>query len=239
MGFKYNSVRYKNKIYAVMELPYKDIILPVVMDMEDFKKVNELNKAWRCNKNGFVYCTHQYGGVNRDIYLHDVIMALHDKNEKYPIVHINRNGLDNRLENLMYDCPNKEIKKTLKKKSRTVNLPQESGIDPNSIPTYVWYMKPDKTHGERFIVSVGGTIWKSTSSQKKSLKYKLEEAKQHLRELKKDKPELFEEYSMNGDFTKKSKMENEIYYNIIHRAGHTNFAKFEPINNSNNILKKN
>ena len=63
-------------------------------------------------------------------------------------------------------------------------------------------MKPDSSHGERFMVNIGDINWKTTSTNELSLKYKLEEAKMFLRHLLRSRPDLYEEYSMNGDFNK-------------------------------------
>ena len=54
-------------------------------------------------------------------------------------------------------------------------------------------MKPNGSHGDRFMVEIGDVKWKTTSSKKLSLKYKLEEAKLFLRQLKRESPELFEQ----------------------------------------------
>jgi hypothetical protein len=241
---KFEKVRYKNNHYAVIKIKYKNLNLPIVIDWKDFAIVRNLEKSWKCNKHGFISCTHQTDNYIKEIFMHDIIMTLKQRAEgkqkkKIPIVHINRIGLDNRRENIIYDTVNKDTNKNIKKKKRTISLPKESGISVNDIPTYVWYMKPDKTHGDRFMVDVGNIQWKTTSSKKLSLKYKLEEAKKFLRELKHTQPEIFDEYSMNGDYTKEGKELMNSYYNIVHKAGYTHISKFIPKNNTDNILKPN
>jgi hypothetical protein len=240
MDFK--KIRYNNKFYAVIKLKYKNNKFPLLLDWQDFGAIDKLNKIWKCNKFGFISCHHTDSKGTKEVFMHDLIMMLKQRDEgskrlKVPIIHINRIGFDNRRENIMYDTVDKELNKNIKKKKRTIKLPISSGINTSQIPTYVWYMKPDETHGERFIVDVGDVSWKTTSSKKLSLKYKLEEAKKYLRDLKKDRPELFEEYSMNGDYTKDGKDLSDSYYDIIHRAGYTHIARHIPEGNTEELLK--
>lgn len=237
MDLDYECIRYKNHHYAVICVKYKDIDLPAVIDWENIKILKKLNKNWK-STHGFVSCSHTYKNCTKEIFLHEIIMALKQQNKgktakDLPIIHINRIGFDNRKENLIYDAIDKKIHKTTIKKKRTIKLPNNSGIDPNEIPTYVWYMKPNGTHGERFSVKIGNIKWKTTSKKNLSLRYKLEEAKMYLRQLKKLNPTLFEDYSMNGDFTKNGKMLLDDYYNIVQKAGYKHIKK----NYENNINK--
>ena len=241
----YDKIRYKNKYYAVMRLRYKKKLdLPIVLDWDDFQKIHNMNKRWKCNNNGFIYCIHTYNSETKEVFLHDIIMALklrklNQKGSSKAILHINRLGMDNREDNLIYDTVDKETNKNIKKKRRIITLPEESGINVEEIPTYVWYMKPNGKHGDRFMIEIGNINWKTTSSKSVSLKYKLEEAKLFLRELRKTKPELFAEYSMNGDFTAEGQKLLEAYYTIIHRAGYNHIKNYVPKNNTQKMLKEN
>lgn len=223
--------------YTVMPIKYNNHTLPVLLDTIDYKKINGLNKNWKCNQNNAIYCTHTSNGVTKDIFLHELVMKLKTgKQLNKPIVHINRINLDNRRENLIYDLPNKDINKVMKKKKRIIDLPIESGILARELPTYVWYMKPDKTHGERFVVDIGDINWKTTSSKDVPLRDKLDEAKNYLKNLQKTKPNLFEDYSMNGDYTKLGKELLESYYNIIHKFGYKDIKKHIPDNKTRDYL---
>lgn len=238
----YKLINYEGKDYAVFKLTYKDYSLPAILDIEDFRTIQKMNKNWRCNATGFVGCSHTVNGVTKDVYLHELVMLSKNKeegtrNQAKPIVHINRVGLDNRRENLMYDTTQKDTNKNFKKKKRTIELPSDSGIDPDTIPTYIWYMKPDASHGDRFAVNVGDVTWKTTSSYDLSLKYKLEEAKLFVRQLLRSRNDLFDEYSMNGDYTKEGKELLHTYYDIIHTAGYKNVKRFIPENNTLDLLK--
>jgi hypothetical protein len=242
MGLQIQKIRYKNKQYAVITIKYKENSLPTIVDWQDVNVIKKLDKVWKCNKHGFISCSHTYNNETREVFLHEIVMALKRKEDSMtrldkPIIHINRIGLDNRRANLIYDEQKKDHNKNIKKKKRTITLPKESGVDPAEIPTYVWYMKPNKSHGERFMVHVGDVKWKTTSSKKLSLRYKLEEAKKYLRELSKKRSDLFEEYSMNGDKTKVGNQLSNAYYAIIEKAGFDNVEKKKPTNYTSKYLR--
>jgi hypothetical protein len=153
------------------------------------------------------------------------------------ILHVDNIGLDNRRDNLMYNDTQKPTNLNMKKKARLITLPPETGINPDELPTYVWYMKPNGLHGDRFIVKVGNVAWKTTSSKQKDLRYKLEEAKLFLRQLRENKPELFDEHSMNGDYTKDGDMLAKGYYDIVHRAGYDHLNEYIRRRNTDKVLK--
>jgi hypothetical protein len=243
MDLDYDLVRYKNKRYAVISIDYNDYELPAVINYEDLKIVKNLKKKWKCNIYNFVSCTHTFNDETKDVFLHEIIMALKrgSTNQSLidcPIIHINRIGLDNRRSNLIYDTCDKQIRKNIKKKKRTIKLPRYSGIKPDEIPTFIWYMKPNGSHGERFMVDIGDVKWKTTSRKGLSLRYKLEEAKLFLRNLKKERPELFREYSMNGDYNKKGKVLMNEYYDIIYQAGYDHIQRRHDINMTDKLLRK-
>lgn len=220
------KVTYDKKQYNIIDVKYKEWEVPVLLNNDDGEYINGLNKKWKCTDRGLLYCTHESkSGAIHEIYMHEIIMArkMKDINQKLlqkPIIHINRIGIDNRRENLIYDLNNKNINKNIKKKKRIIELPEECNFQVDDIPTYVWYLKPNDSHGERFIIEVDNISWKTASSKSLSLKYKLEEAKKFLRELKEEKPELFEEYCMNGEYTKYGKELMNSYFEIIKKAGY-------------------
>lgn len=235
----YKRVKYKNRWWAVIDINNS---VPVVVDWKDFKPIQKLKKNWKVGKQGNISCFHKYKGDTKEVYMHEVVLALKQQEEggnvmNKSIVHINRIGVDNRRDNLRYDTTSKDTNKNIKKKNRTIDLPKDSGINVDDIPTYVWYMKPDSSHGERFMVSVGDINWKTTSSKKLSLKYKLEEAKMFLRQMKIEDPDSFKEYSMNGDLTKDGEKLTESFYSIVQLAGY-DVEKIELPNNTDMILKK-
>lgn len=214
--------------YGVMTVNYKNNKIPVVIDADMEEFVKKVGNKWNCNLHGVISIPYNYEGHVYDVKLHEIIIS-----QMFPdikpgdktILHINKMMLDNRKENLIYDIQNKEITKNMKKRRRIITLPVETGISPDELPTYVWYVKPEGTHGERFMVKINNICWKSTSSNKVSLKYKLEETKAYLRKLKEEQPELFKNYSMNGDYnTIGIRLLNE-FYQIIYKAGFNNIRK--------------
>lgn len=231
--------------YVTIKFMYKNKTVPVVLDYDVYKKIKNFNKNWHINGKGFVVTSHQYNGVKKDIYMHDVVMRLigndgndNNKNTSRPILHINTIGIDNRKCNLMYDDENKEITKNIKKKERTIVLPHEN-IDPDKIPSYVWYMKENNTHGERFSVDFGDVRWKSTASKKVSLKYKLEETKKYLRHLKNTMGDDFELFSMNGDLNIEGQNLLKSFIEISKIGGFENISNYVFPNNTEYYLKEN
>lgn len=238
----YKKITYEGEDYGIFNIDYENTQVPIVLDWNDFLEIKKLNKNWRCNQNGFVCCSHTLNGQTKDVFLHELVMIFKNresgtKSLNKAILHINRVGLDNRRDNLIYDTVYKDSNKNAKKKRRTVVLPSDSGIDPDEIPTYIWYMNSDSSHGERFMVNIGDVNWKSSSSNDLSLRYKLEEAKMYLRNLLKVRSDLLEEYSMNGDYTHEGKELLHTYYDIVHHAGSKHIKRFIPENNTFDLLK--
>lgn len=228
------KISFNRRDYAVIRRDYKGMVLPLVVDWGDYLRIDQLEKSWKCHKNGFVSCQHKYRGKIRDVFLHELVMVLKKENvdgardgeddeENRPILHINRIGLDNRRSNLVYRGQQTASRNT-KKKKRTIRLPPESGIDPDTIPTYIWYLKPHGTHGDRFVVEVGEVRWKTTASKSVSLDEKLDQAKQYLRNLYLTRPQLFDERSMNGDHSRLGRRLAEEFQEIVRMAGYDHIA---------------
>ena len=119
---------------------------------------------------------------------------INDNLESKSVMHINRLNYDLRKCNLVYI---NETNNTIK------NLPPDfiiSDSEMTYLSKYVSYIKPYGTHCDRFVVTVGDTKWKTTSSCKVSLRYKFEEAKKYLRELRHHHPRTFRRYNINGIF---------------------------------------
>lgn len=174
--------------YTILELKYNNASIPVILDTIDYREIIGLNKTWICAQDGEIYCLHDFDGNGnmQRVYMKDIIIIqkINDMNlpkKQYPIIHKNFIGLDNRRANITYKYPPENL--TVHKRKRYVELPPNCGINLCDIPTYISYVKPDKTHGDRFMVEYKDVIWKSTSSKKVSLKYKLEEAKKYLHNL--------------------------------------------------------
>lgn len=193
----YKFVSYNNKEYVVGIIQHKGADVKFVVDKEDFEKVEK--RPWHLSAGKYIGSTFYLdGGVKYELYLHNLIMnrnAFNGKGARESIDHINRNGLDNRKENLRLLSQSQQNMNQTKKK-RTVNLPENCGIDPNQIPKHIWYVKANGQHGDRFAIEFKseGICWKTTSSKTVSLQMKLEQAKVKLSEFYEQYPYLNPEY---------------------------------------------
>jgi hypothetical protein len=240
----YKKITFENKNYVIVPINFKDKRVPIILDEKYFEKIRKLEKTWKVNDAGFITSTHRINNQDIEINMHEVVMALHNKensldNKKKHILHLNKLGLDNRIENLIYDTRDKETGKNLKKKKRIIEFTPESGINADDIPSFMWYLKPNDTHDERFNIEIGDVKWKTTSSSKLSLKYKLEEGKKFLRELKDAKPEIFEDNSMNGEFNVEGKRLLKSFFDLSKEAGFKNLRKITTDNLTDHYLKEN
>ena len=235
-----NEIEIDGKKYIACDFKYKEYELPVVIDYDIHKKLKYNDASWFINDKGYVVTKYKKKNNSYcDIYLHDIIMQLKYKNvERKSILHINKIHIDNRLENLMYDVKNKDITKNIVKKKRIIEFSNDCDIVPEELPSFVWYMKENGTHGERFIVKVGKKCWKSTASKKISLRYKFEETKKYLRYMKKTNPMLFDKYSMNGDLNSEGRILFESFYKIAQEAGYTNLVNLYADNKTDKYLKE-
>lgn len=238
----YKIYELNNNKYTICSIKYKSTYVPIIIDYKFIRTLINMNKSWRINNKGHVITNHTYvsngNEINCEIYLHDVILTLNKTYKSKPVLHINRLGVDNRIENLIYDEYQKDIKKNIKKKSRSIVLPKSSHINPDDIPSFVWYLKEDQTHGERFMIELGEIRWKTTSSKGLSLRYKLEEAKKFLRHLKIKRPDLFETYSMNGDLNKEGQKLLESFYKISFNTGFTHLKIVNLFDKTNEFLEE-
>jgi hypothetical protein len=95
---------------------------------------------------------------------------------------INRNGLDNRKENLRL-ITQTEQNLNQKRKGRTITLPPDSGVKVEEIPKHIWYIKANGNHGDRFGIDLKteDIKWKTTSAKNVTLQDKLQAAKDQLK----------------------------------------------------------
>lgn len=234
----YNIVEYNGKKYIVFKLIYNENIYPIIIDYDYFNDIKNLNKNWHINDKGIVITTHiSLDGIQKVIYLHEIIMQLSGQSQRKKIEHINRVGLDNRLENLIYSSSENYTARNTKKLSRKLDL-SEYGINKDDIPSYVSYVKEDATHGNRFMLKIGDIRWKSTSSKKVSLKYKLEETKKYLRYIRDTRNDIFENYCMNGDMNIIGRKLFESFIEITKKSGYKNLKNIT-FNNTDKYITEN
>lgn len=231
----------------IINMPYKGNNLPVIVDKNVFDFIGK-EYDFYINDSLSVHTRLKINDDCIDIPLHEIVMKYNEKNNginggvngiNKPIIHKNRINLDNRYVNLMYDTTDKEITKNLEKKGRTIDL-KGAGINANKLPSFVWYLKPDSSHGERFMVKLDDINWKSPSSKDLSLRYKLEATKQFLRDKIKENPTLIKKFSLNGDLNDAGLELRKSYYNLIHQVGGGKYKKYQMKENNStlNILKE-
>ena len=194
----YRFVTHNEREYVVGTLLHNSNPVEFVFDKEDYPSVTE--RAWHLASNQYISSAFQCGdGKRRELYLHNLVMGTDlfpGKGAKQSIDHINRNGLDNRKENLRLLSQSQQNMNQTKKK-RAVILPEGCGIDPEEIPTHIWYVRAQGQHGDRFAIEfkTEGVCWKTTSSKAVSLQQKLEQAKVKLAELYENYPYLNPSYN--------------------------------------------
>lgn len=187
----YTPVVYNSKEYIVGTVLHNESDIQFVFDKDDYEKVSQ--RAWHLSANKYIASTFYTTDTEKnkkELFLHNFVMNRLDfpgKGAKETIDHINRNGLDNRKENLRILTQSEQnINQT--KRQRSITLPDRCGIKPEEIPRHILYIKAYGAHGDRFGIKfkIEGITWKSSSSRKKSLIEKLQEAKVKLQEYYKD-----------------------------------------------------
>jgi hypothetical protein len=128
----------------------------------------------------------------REVYLHAFLLK---PGPDQTVLHISKNGLDNRRQNLkLVDAAKAQaiIASQTTKKSRSAEMPALCGIKSAEIPRHIWYVQANGYHRDRFAIEFKseGILWKSTSSKKVSLQEKLDQAKAKLQEFYSQHPHL-------------------------------------------------
>lgn len=186
----YTHVKYYGNEYTIMKIKYNDSYVYSLIDKDDYAKINEY--SWHYISNAYIGHTVVVDGKRIVLYLHNIIMGRLEhpgKGATETVDHINRNGLDNRKENLRI-ISQTEQNLNQNRKGRTAELPP--GIKAEDIPKHIWYIKPNGHHGERFGIDfkTENIKWKTTSSKSVSLEDKLKLAKEQLQEYYKVYPHL-------------------------------------------------
>ena len=188
----YTHVLYHDTEYTVMKIKHHDTYIYGLIDREDFDEVKE--HTWHYTANAYLSYTHRFDRNQKAVYLHNIVMGQLEhtgKGSKESIDHINRNGLDNRKENLRLITQSAQ-NINQKQKERRVELPEGLGITIDDLPKHVWYIKSNGSHGERFGIDLKteNVKWKSTSAKNVSLQDKLKAAKEQLEKYYQQYPYL-------------------------------------------------
>lgn len=187
----YSTIQYNAKNYIVCVIQHKSNDVKFIIDEDDFFKI--YNRPWHLSSGKYIATNEtELDGKIKEVYLHNLLKEseLTDSEKEY-VIHINHNTFDNRSENLR--IVKKDEFYTLKsKRKRTITLPSDCGFNADDIPRYISYMKAGGEHGDRFVIEIPklNIVRKLTSSKKKSLKEKLDEAITILNEIYKEYPYL-------------------------------------------------
>jgi hypothetical protein len=211
MKNNYTIVEYNNVKYVVAETNRK---IPFVFDYEYLDILPKV-RYYYCGNN-YLYYTENY----KKKLLHHFILG-YKGYKGLSIDHINRITTDNRKCNLRYADQATQNKNQSKRK-RNVKLPEHCDINPDDIPTFIWYIRENGLHGDRWAVEIKGKyFWKTTSSKTLSTIDKFELAKEHLRILIETQPEILKEHSLNGKLSDEGDKLKYEYNEIIKLAGYS------------------
>jgi glucose dehydrogenase len=113
------------------------------------------------------------------------------KGAKMSIDHINRDGLDNRKENLRLVTQSEQ---NINRKPKARSAIPEGILE---IPTHIWYIKANGAHGDRFGIDLKTEKikWKGTSSKAISIADKLKQAIEQLQTFYIEYPHLKKDLS--------------------------------------------
>lgn len=188
----YVPVEYNNKNYIVGMISSNGEPMAFVFDEDDRDKV--VGRSWHVSSNKYIGSAEISDGDRKQLFLHNLVsnrLEFPGKGAKETIDHINREGFDNRKENLRL-ISQSEQNMNQTKRERNITLPEGCEVNAEDIPRHIWYIKANGAHGDRFAIEFKSEnlCWKTTSSKKVSLREKLEEAKVKLQELYAQYPHL-------------------------------------------------
>jgi hypothetical protein len=188
IGGRYaHAIDYKDVIYNGQEYSIGTIaklngsLVRFLIDRED--KAKMLPRSWHHISSGYIGSTFKVEGARKVLYLHNLVMnrlEFDGKGSTETVDHINGNGLDNRKKNLRIASQSQQNRNTSKRQRTTLKLPAE--IDPDSIPTNIYYCAKSKYRGDRFAIEIKGIPgmddieWKTTSSKEITTQEKLTQA---------------------------------------------------------------
>lgn len=241
------KVEHNDKSYAVIVVEFNGVTLqaeiPFVIDW------NKLDSIKIC---GWYFKANSYIATSKVVYLHNIITGANihpGKGAKSTVDHINRIGLDNRLENLCIKSQTEQNlnRKMVSKNSTAVNSKLKIAcqtdddtdkITASDIPPNIYFVGQSGLHGCHFSIEIrrnNKMVFrkKTTKSAKFSVKQKLEQAKNILNTAIKENDQWFNNVSICGCLTDNGEELYKSYFEILKLANVT-----DPINIYKNNIKE-
>ena len=152
------------------------------------------DRTWFLSENGYITTVEKNDeGKRYQYYLHQLICKNEkgDESETKSVDHINRNKLDNRIENLRWATQSEQNANTDKRARKHNAKPLPEGLKQEDIPKSVVYyhewLNTDKIRFREFFKIEKHPklekIWIGSKSNKHTIQEKLQEAKNKLNEL--------------------------------------------------------
>ena len=187
----------ENKKQTILQITNKHHEIRTIVDTDIGSQINQISwSPLRTNRSNKFYIRHGSTDGEKHFYLHEYVMKLNnvakpqDDGKTYSVDHINRDTLDNRLENLRWATQSDQNINT-DKRSRKCNARElPPGIEEEHIPKFVTYNVEvyDKEKGstrDYFRIEKHPllTSWYSSKSNKVSIQDKLGETYKKLEAL--------------------------------------------------------
>ncbi len=215
-------VEFNGQKYAIFILSHtirknkKKTVIPIVIDYEDTGLVNP--KEWNYTANGYVSrMTKDAEGVRYQEYLHSYLYNIDnpDADQSLSITHLNGVNTDNRKANLRQITeeitPKNKRPRKISKNKRDILL--KGGIEIDELPSFTEF---EERGSGRFKVKIDRKqLFVSTGSKDFSLRFKLEQTKQFMR----DNQEHFQGRCINGELDYQSQELYKEYIEIIKIGG--------------------
>lgn len=180
---------------AICSILFKGNLVEFLIDAADLERVRP--HKWHLSNGTYIATSVRHTATDssgtalkrEELYLHTFLA---NPPPGHVVMHLTKNGLDNRRANLRVVPAATAATLQSTSKKRTTELPALCGITPADIPKHVWYVQANGYHRDRFAIEIKteGILWKSTSSKKISLQEKLQQTKDKLQQIYTAHPHL-------------------------------------------------